>query len=207
MNNNAIGYGGAKPPKLTGLPPLGAGGRQEEDERTPTRARSEGARKIEQSIRYMMQHLNQPLQVAELAETAHTSPSHFFVLFKRWAGLSPIDYFIRLRMRQACRLLAATSMSVKEVAAVMGYDDPFYFSRVFKSVNGTPPTDYRLRVEISDQGQNPGGRPQAAEEVSLPQLPLVERLAANGSGERRVHEDQGKLQPARRMVSFIQDNP
>jgi len=104
MNDNAMGYLGTNQPNLTVLPVLGAGRREEEEERRPTRARSEGARKIERSIHYMMQHLNQPLQVAELAEAAHTSPSHFFVLFKRWAGLSPIDYFIRLRMRQACRM-------------------------------------------------------------------------------------------------------
>jgi AraC-like DNA-binding protein len=189
MNDNAMGYSGTNQPNLTVLPVLGAGRLEEEEERRPTRARSEGARKIEQSIHYMMQHLNQPLQVAELAEAAHTSPSHFFVLFKRWAGLSPIDYFIRLRMRQACRLLAATSMSVKEVAAVLGYDDPFYFSRLFKSVNGTPPTDYRLRMEASEQGQNPGGGPGAAEEVSLPRLPLAQHFEQNGGGAETAHED------------------
>src|ERR1017187_944846 len=186
MNNNAIGYGGAKPPKLTGLPPLGAGGRQEEDEQTRPRARSEGARKIEQSIRYMMEHLNQPLQVAKLAETAHTSPSHFFVLFKRWVGLSPIDYFIRLRMRRACRLLAATSMSVKEVAAVLGYDDPFYFSRVFKSVNGTPPTDYRMRMEGCEQAESHDVLARDEAELPLPRLPLAERLENNYAGERML---------------------
>ncbi|HXR07467.1 MAG TPA: helix-turn-helix domain-containing protein, partial [Candidatus Acidoferrum sp.] len=110
--------------------------------------------------------------------------------------------FIRLRMRQACRLLAATSMSVKEVAAVLGYDDPFYFSRLFKSVNGTPPTDYRLRVETSDQGQNPGGRPRGGEEVSLAWLPPARHFEQNGSGAETAHEDYGKLQPARRIVSL-----
>ena len=201
MNNDALGYAGTNLPNLAMLPALGAGRREEEEERRPTRARSEGARKIEQSIDYMRQHLNQPLQVAELAEAAHTSPSHFFVLFKRWAGLSPIDYFIRLRMRQACRLLAATSMSVKEVAAVLGYEDPFYFSRLFKSVNGTPPTDYRLRVEISEQEQNTGGRLGAVEEMSLPRHPPAQHDEQNGGGAETAQEDPGKFQPARRIVA------
>ncbi|MGP8201688.1 MAG: helix-turn-helix transcriptional regulator [Limisphaerales bacterium] len=103
--------------------------------------------KIEQSIAYMMQHLNQPLQVANLAQTAHLSASHFFALFKRWTGFSPIDYFIRLRMEEAGRLLVDANMSVKETAATLGYDDPFYFSRVFKSVHGMAPSDYRLKFE------------------------------------------------------------
>lgn len=99
--------------------------------------------KIEQSIAYMMEHLNGPLNVATLAAQANVSPSHYFALFKRRTGCAPIDYFIRLRMRQACRLLDTTAMSVKEIAAALGYDDPFYFSRIFKSVNDVPPSDYR----------------------------------------------------------------
>ena len=203
MNNDAREYVGSNLANLRVLPALGAGRRQGEEERPPSRARSEGARKIEQSIHYMMQHLNHPLHVAQLAEAAHTSPSHFFVLFKRSAGLSPIDYFIRLRMRQACRLLAATSMSVKEVAAVLGYDDPFYFSRLFKSVNGTPPTNYRLRIKLSDQGQNPGARPQGVEEVLLPPLPLTQHFEQNASGARTHCEEQNNLRPARRTVSLL----
>jgi transcriptional regulator GlxA family with amidase domain len=91
----------------------------------------------------MQQHLDRPLQVATLAAKANFSPSHFFVLFKRRIGTAPIDYFTRLRMQRASLLLCETSLSVKEVAAKLGYDDPFYFSRVFKSVNRLAPSDYR----------------------------------------------------------------
>jgi AraC-like DNA-binding protein len=102
------------------------------------------AQKIEQSIDYMRRHLNRSLPVARLAAMVGVSPSHFFALFKRRTGCAPIDFFIRLRMQQACRLLQETPLNVKEVAAVLGYDDPFYFSRAFKSVHGVAPTDYRL---------------------------------------------------------------
>jgi transcriptional regulator GlxA family with amidase domain len=105
---------------------------------------SETVRKIEQSIAYMLRHLDEPLQVATLAARASISPSHFFALFKRQIGCAPIDYFIRLRMQHACRLLDETVMSVKEVAATLGYEDPFYFSRIFKSVNRVAPSEYRL---------------------------------------------------------------
>ncbi len=105
---------------------------------------SEAVRKIEDSIAYMLRHLDEPLQVATLAARASISPSHFFALFKRQVGCAPIDYFIRLRMQQACRLLDETTLSVKEVAATLGYDDPFYFSRLFKSVNQVAPSEYRL---------------------------------------------------------------
>ena len=105
---------------------------------------SEAVRKIEQSIAYMLRHLDESLQVATLAARASISPSHFFALFKRRIGCAPIDCFIRLRMQHACHLLDETVMSVKEVAATLGYDDPFYFSRIFKSVNHVAPSEYRL---------------------------------------------------------------
>jgi transcriptional regulator GlxA family with amidase domain len=104
----------------------------------------ETALRIEQSVAFMAQHLDRPLQVATLAARANISPSHFFALFKRRIGSAPMDYFTRLRMQRACGLLEGTSLSVKEIASKLGYDDPFYFSRVFKSVNRVAPSDYRV---------------------------------------------------------------
>ena len=134
----------------------------------------EDGRKIEQIIAYMRQHLNQPLQVAMLAQAANVSPSHFFVLFKRSTGFSPIDYFIRLRMQEACRLLASTAASVKEVAADLGYEDPFYFSRLFKSVHGVAPTDYKARI---DSPPWPAGR-NSGKAFSLIELLVVIAILA-----------------------------
>jgi len=105
---------------------------------------SEAVRKVEESIAHMMRHLDKPLQAATLAARVNVSPSHFFTLFKRHAGCTPIDYFIRLRMQHACRLLDATEMSVKAIAITLGYDDLLYFSRIFKSVNQVAPSEYRL---------------------------------------------------------------
>ncbi len=103
----------------------------------------ENNRRIEKSIDYMEQHLNQPLRASDLAAVASVSTSHFFVLFKRVTGCAPIDYFIRLRMKQACELLERTSLQIKEIAGELGYCDPLYFSKLFKLVNGVAPTNYR----------------------------------------------------------------
>ena len=100
-------------------------------------------RKIERTITYMKENLDQPLQAAALASRANVSLSHYFALFKRLTGCTPIDFFIHLRMERAREMLETTALTVKEVAAALGYDDPFYFSRVFKSINGLAPTDYR----------------------------------------------------------------
>jgi AraC-like DNA-binding protein len=104
---------------------------------------SENWQRIERTISYMIEHLNRPLQACDLAAVANISLSHYFTLFKRATGCAPIDFFIRLRMNRARQLLETTALNIKEIAGELGYDDPFYFSRLFKSVNGVAPTDYR----------------------------------------------------------------
>jgi transcriptional regulator GlxA family with amidase domain len=118
-------------------------------------AENDTARNVERSLAYMAENLDKPLQVATLAALANVSPSHFFALFKQRTGYPPMDYFTKLRMHHACRLLDSTTARVKEVAAALGYDDPFYFSRVFKSVSAVAPLHYRSlglasRREIKD---------------------------------------------------------
>jgi AraC family transcriptional regulator of arabinose operon len=108
------------------------------------RGKPEPRQKIVQSIFYMKTHLNRPLTVSMLATIANLSPSHYSALFKQQTGYAPIDYFIRLRIHQACQLLDNSDMSVKEVAVTLGYEDAFYFSRVFKSLNDISPREYRL---------------------------------------------------------------
>jgi|SoiMethySBSTD1v2_1073268.scaffolds.fasta_scaffold1320535_1 transcriptional regulator GlxA family with amidase domain len=111
--------------------------------------------KIEESIAYMTRNVNRPLQVSTLASLVNISPSHYFALFKRHTGRAPMDYFTRLRMEKARCLLDTTASSVKEVAAALGYDDPFYFSRVFKSVNRLAPSNYRVKQKLENEpGEN-----------------------------------------------------
>jgi AraC-like DNA-binding protein len=99
--------------------------------------------KVVQSIAYMKQHLEHSATSASFAALANLSESHYRALFKRQTGYAPMDYFIRLRMHKACQLLDTTNLSVKEIATAVGYEDPLYFSRVFKTVVELPPTQYR----------------------------------------------------------------
>lgn len=101
------------------------------------------ARKIEPAINHMWQHVNEPLRISILSAVAGVSASHFFWLFKSVTGCTPIRFFIRLRMHRACELLRNQNLSVKETAFQLGYDDPYYFSRMFKLVMGVAPRDYR----------------------------------------------------------------
>jgi len=99
--------------------------------------------KITRSIAFMSRHLAKPVKVAQLARRANLSSSYFWALFKRRTGYAPVDFLIRLRMRQACHVLNTTNMTVKKVATASEYKNPFHFSRVFKSFSGAAPTHYR----------------------------------------------------------------
>jgi AraC-like DNA-binding protein len=111
-------------------------------------ARREEAGEVEQrvaqTVGYMRERLNQTLRVPKLARMVGVSQSHFFALFKKQTGFAPIDLFTRMRMERACELLDSTALNIKEIAAVLGYEDQFYFSRVFKSVKRMSPSEYRI---------------------------------------------------------------
>jgi AraC-like DNA-binding protein len=99
--------------------------------------------KINRTIAYMKEHLGQPLMLDQLAALANLSRSRYAALFKAQTGFAPIDYFNRLRMHQASQWLDITEDSVKSIANRLGYDDPLYFSRVFRSVTERSPMAYR----------------------------------------------------------------
>ena len=82
----------------------------------------------------------------EIATQFHYSPSHYTALFKKKTGLSPIDYFIRMKIYYAWQLLTQRELIIKEIADKIGYEDPYYFSRIFKKVTGKSPAQYKSTV-------------------------------------------------------------
>ena len=107
---------------------------------------------LEQSIAYMKKNLHTHLTVDALARKFNYSSSHYSTLFKQKTGLSPIDYFIKLKIQNACQLLNKSNLIVKEVAQKVGYDDPFYFSRMFKKITGKSPIEYKGGLPIERVG-------------------------------------------------------
>lgn len=94
-------------------------------------------------IDYMKKNISERLTVDDIAAEFNFSSSHFHSLFRKKTGLSPMDYFIQLKMQRACQLLDLSDLRVKEVAANIGYDDPYYFSRIFTKIMGHSPQTYR----------------------------------------------------------------
>ncbi|WP_222536866.1 AraC family transcriptional regulator [Pedobacter polysacchareus] len=103
---------------------------------------------LEQSIAFMKDNLHRSLTVESIAKELNYSSSHYSTLFKQKTGLSPIDYFIRLKIQYACQLLNKNTLIIKEIAQKVGYDDPFYFSRIFKKITGKSPVEYKAGLKI-----------------------------------------------------------
>ncbi|GEL11304.1 transcriptional regulator, AraC family [Flavobacterium glycines] len=99
--------------------------------------------KISQSISYMKNNLNQLITIEKLAQEACFSVSRYSELFKQKTGYSPILYFIRLKIQKACEYLYFTNMSIKEICKEVGFEDPYYFSRMFKKQIGISPMQYK----------------------------------------------------------------
>jgi AraC-like DNA-binding protein len=112
--------------------------RHERQSETP-----DSAQKVAESIVYMSEHLDQSLRVSALAALANLSPAHFAVLFRHQTGCSPREYLRLLRIHRACQLLRSSPLNVKEIAARLGYQDQFHFSRQFKAFQGVSPSEYR----------------------------------------------------------------
>lgn len=99
--------------------------------------------RIEASMDYMREHLDNPKPLSHYAREAGFSISRFSEAFREQCGVSPMTYFTELRIKRACELLDATSLQVTEIAQKLGYEDTLYFSRVFRKHTGMPPTAYR----------------------------------------------------------------
>lgn len=94
-------------------------------------------------IDYMLENITGRCTLDDFAAEACLSRSYFSRQFKEKTGYSPVDYFIRLKIQRACELLETTRMTVRDIAQSLGYDDQYYFSRVFKRIAGSSPTQYR----------------------------------------------------------------
>lgn len=84
-----------------------------------------------------------PPSLEEIAESVHLAPNYFHRRFHEIFNVTPFEYMLRKRMNAARQMLGGTDLNVKQVAARVGYDNPFYFSRLFTKHFGVSPTQLR----------------------------------------------------------------
>lgn len=101
---------------------------------------------IDSIRRLMASHIDGSLTVRDLARSVNISPRHFARLFKEQSGMPPMRYYLQTRFQHACHQLDTTRYSIGQIAAAVGFDDPHYFSRIFRKVVGQTPNAYRQGI-------------------------------------------------------------
>jgi AraC-like DNA-binding protein len=93
---------------------------------------------------------NKNERIEKYAELCGVSETYFYRCFKRWSGVSPVEYRNNLRLSGAESLLKCTDMQIQEISSEVGFTDPFYFCRIFSQRYGISPRQYR-KLNRSDQ--------------------------------------------------------
>ncbi|MDE7014163.1 MAG: AraC family transcriptional regulator, partial [Kineothrix sp.] len=100
---------------------------------------------MENAIQYFNNHYHQEINIKEYAVSKGMSVSWFIRHFKQYTGTTPMQYIVSLRMTNAQVLLETTNYNVTEIGNMIGYDNPLYFSRIFRKQKGISPSEYRKR--------------------------------------------------------------
>ena len=98
---------------------------------------------IEDVMRYIREHIGEPLDRETLAAVAGFSVPHFHRVFTAHVGESAISYVRRLRLERAARKLRMGAVDITEVALAAGYDTHAAFSKAFKQQFGLSPSEFR----------------------------------------------------------------
>lgn len=98
---------------------------------------------VDKARAYMQEHVEDILEMPEVAAYLNISYSTFRHIFKKYTGLAPSQYYLNLKMHRAKELLRGSSSSVKEISIILHFDTPEYFTTLFKKKTGMTPSQFR----------------------------------------------------------------
>lgn len=95
------------------------------------------------ALRYIEDHLTEPITLRDIASVAAVSEYHLIRLFKKQVGFPPLRYVTRRRIDLAKTRLSSTTLSIARIAVGCGFSSQSHFTTAFKSVTGTTPGAFR----------------------------------------------------------------
>lgn len=101
---------------------------------------------VRRAIDFMHKNIGKKLTLQQISNEVGYSPTYFTTLFKNETNYSPLSYFSHLKILKATEFLDYTRHKVKEISFLLGYSDPYYFTKDFKKRMGMSPRQYRNRV-------------------------------------------------------------
>ncbi|HYF49442.1 MAG TPA: AraC family transcriptional regulator [Planctomycetota bacterium] len=108
-----------------------------------------GDDRVAKIMSYVAQHYSEALTLEDLSARVHLHPTYFSNMFRKAAGIAPMAFLQRFRIERAQALLSSSDLPVNEVAQRVGFTDPYHFSRVFKKVTGSSPSQFQESVRRS----------------------------------------------------------
>jgi two-component system response regulator YesN len=108
---------------------------------------------LDMAVKYIDEHYTEGIQLIDAAAAARVSPAYLSRLFSEYFKIGFIDYITERRIEKAEKLIRGSRMNMKEIAFAVGYQDPNYFSKIFKKVMGMLPTQYA--AEFRSGGEQP----------------------------------------------------
>ena len=103
---------------------------------------------------YFNEHYSEPISIQDYAESRNMSVCYFERNFKQIVNRTPMQYLLTIRVNNAASLLENTDYSMAEISAIVGYEDPLYFSRLFRKLKGMSPSDYRKLQQTNAKASN-----------------------------------------------------
>jgi AraC family transcriptional regulator len=107
------------------------------------RRRTSAIKPVLTAVRWIEENLEKRITNEQLASLCSLSEDHFIRRFHNALGLPPAQYVMKQRLAKAGQHLLFTDLTIDEIAAITGFGDRFYFSRVFARETGLPPAAYR----------------------------------------------------------------
>lgn len=98
---------------------------------------------MEAAVHYFNEAYNTSISIEAYAASRHMSTCWFIRNFRQYTGNTPMQYILNIRIANAQSLLSGTVYNISEIASIVGYDNPLYFSRLFKKQTGLSPSQYR----------------------------------------------------------------
>ncbi len=96
--------------------------------------------RIQKAVNHVLSNLEKQIEVEELASLSGLTTAYFGTLFKKYVGLSVKEYINRMKVNNAENILLSGEFTVQEAAFKCGFDDIFYFSKLFKKIKGFSPS-------------------------------------------------------------------
>ncbi len=102
---------------------------------------------MDDAVQYFHANYNQPISIEDYAAEHNMSVSWFIRNFKEYTNVTPAQYILSLRISNARTLLENTAYNVSEISNIVGYENPLYFSRIFKKQCGMSPSEFRKQLD------------------------------------------------------------